>query len=123
MNAEERIRTTIIGGLRAGRSVCEIVRFNNFKKSTILDVKNCYDEFISAGGKPDDFSSERKQHRGEATPWSATRCRPCRNLVNQNPGRYMRSLARELGVSKKTVRNRMQQDIRYKSYAMRRGSL
>jgi AraC-like DNA-binding protein len=59
---------------------------------------------------------------GEATPWSATtQCRPCRNLVNQNPGRSMRSLARELGVSEKTVRNRMQQDIRYKSYAMRRG--
>ncbi len=59
MNEEERIRTTII----AGRSVCEIVRFNNFKKSTVLGVKNCYDEFIAAGGKPDDFSSERKQQR------------------------------------------------------------
>jgi hypothetical protein len=43
------------------------------------------------------------------------------DLVNQDPGRSMRSLARELGISEASVRNKMAQDIRYKSYALRRG--
>ncbi len=39
----------------------------------------------------------------------------------QDPGRSMRALARELGISLASVRNKMAQDIRYKSYAFRRG--
>jgi hypothetical protein len=42
-------------------------------------------------------------------------------LVDQDPRRSMRSLARELGISEASVRNKMAQDIRYKSYAFRRG--
>jgi hypothetical protein len=54
---------TIVTGLRAARSVPEIVKFNNLKKSTVRDVKRCYDAFIAAGGLPEDFCSNRKIHK------------------------------------------------------------
>jgi hypothetical protein len=43
------------------------------------------------------------------------------DLVNQDQGRSMRSLARELGISEAGVHNKMTQDIHYKSYAFRHG--
>jgi hypothetical protein len=42
-------------------------------------------------------------------------------LVDMDPGRSMRSLARELGISEKTVRKKMKDDIHYRSYAFRKG--
>jgi hypothetical protein len=41
--------------------------------------------------------------------------------VDADPGRSMRSIATEMSVSERTVRRIIQKDIRYKSYAMRRG--
>ncbi len=42
-------------------------------------------------------------------------------LINQDLGRSMCLLARELGISEASVRNKMAQDIRYKSYSLRQG--
>jgi len=44
-------------------------------------------------------------------------------MVNNDPGQSMRALARELNISEKTVRVCMMEDIRYKSYKMRKGQL
>ncbi len=48
MNSEEKVRTIIISGLRAGRSVKEIVKFHNLKRTTVWDIKRRYDTFIAA---------------------------------------------------------------------------
>jgi hypothetical protein len=39
MSTEEKICTTIITSLHAGRTALEIVRFNNLKKSTVCNMK------------------------------------------------------------------------------------
>ncbi len=69
MNSEEKVRATIISGLHAGRSVKEIVKFPNLKRTTVWDLKSRYDAFVAAGGLPEDFSSQRKAHsrRSDAT--------------------------------------------------------
>jgi hypothetical protein len=43
------------------------------------------------------------------------------DLVNQDPGRSMISLAKELIISDASVRNKLAQDICYKSYALKHG--
>jgi hypothetical protein len=121
MNSEEKVRATVISGLRAGRSVKDIVKFHNLKRTTVWDIKRRYDAFIDAGGLPEDFSSERKTHSRRSDAMDVTIVASLQELVDQDPGRSMRSLARELGISEASVRNKMAQDIRYKSYAFRRG--
>jgi hypothetical protein len=76
---------------------------------------------ITSLSLPEDFSSERKHHRSRSYTLVVNMVDYLQDLVNQDPGRSMRFLARELDISKKSVRNRMQQDICYKLYAMRRG--
>jgi hypothetical protein len=117
MNGEEAVRATILSGLRAGRTVSEIVSFNNVSKSTVKRLKRCYDKFIAGGGLPEDFSSERKGHRRRSDALDDNTVATLQQLVDRDPGRSMRSLARELGISEKTVRNKMKDDIYYKSYA------
>ncbi len=112
---------TIVTGLRAGRSVPEIVKFNNLKKSTVRDVKRCYDAFIAAGGLPEDFSSDRKIHKKRSDSLGIDIVARLQELVDQDPSRSMRSLARKLNISEFIVRKKMAQDIRYKSYALKRG--
>jgi hypothetical protein len=121
MSTEEKIRATIITGLRAGRTVSEIVRFNNLKKSTVRNVKRRYDDFIAGGGLPEEFSSDRKVHRRTSDTLDASIVTKLQALVDQDPGRSMRSLARKLKISEFVIRKKMMQDIRYKSYALRRG--
>jgi hypothetical protein len=121
MSMEEKIRVTIITRLRAGRTVSEIVRFN--KKSTVHDVKQRCDDFIAGGGLPEDFSSHRKVHRRRSDTLDASIVAKLQALVDQDPGRSLRSLARELEISEFVVRKKIIQDIRYKPYALRRGQV
>jgi hypothetical protein len=63
MNAEEAVRATIISGLCTRKTVSEIIEFNNVSKSTVKCLKKRYDKFITGRGLPENFSSERKDHR------------------------------------------------------------
>ena len=42
-------------------------------------------------------------------------------MINEDSGRSMRSIARELKMSNSTVRTIVNENIRYKSYVIRRG--
>jgi hypothetical protein len=121
MNSEEKVLMTIISSLRTGRSVKEIVKFHNLKRTTVWDIKHRYDTFIAAGGLTEDFSSERKAHSRRSDAVDISIITSLQDLINQDPGRSMRLLARELGISKASVRKIMVQDILYKFYAFRHG--
>jgi hypothetical protein len=41
--------------------------------------------------------------------------------INDDPGRSMRQLAEELEVSERLIRKIVKEDIRYRSYSLRRG--
>jgi hypothetical protein len=120
MNSE-KVHAIIISGLLAGRSVKEIVKFHNLKRTTVWDIKRHYDTFIASRGLSEDFSAERKTHsrRSDAKDIIIVAC--LQELVDQDPGRSMRRLARELGISEASMGNKMAQDTRYKSYAFRQG--
>ncbi len=84
-------------------------------------MKRRYDDFITAGGLPADFSSNRKTHKKRSGSLGVDIVARLQELVDQDPSRSMRSLARELNISEFVVRKKMAQNIRYKSYALRRG--
>jgi hypothetical protein len=71
------------------------------------DVKCHYDTFIAAGGLPEDFRSERKKHSRRSDAMDVNIVASLQELADQDPGRSMRSLARELGISEASVHNKM----------------
>ncbi len=85
------------------------------------NVKRCYDDFIAAGGLLKDFSSDRKTHKKRSDSLGVDIVARLQELIDQDPSGSMRSLAKELNISEFVVRKKMAQDIRYKSYALRRG--
>ena len=89
--------------------------------STVKRVKRRYDAFIAGGGLPEYFKTNRKDHKRRSDTLDDTIVADLQQLVDQDPGRLMRSMARELGLSNSTVQKKMALEICYKSYALRRG--
>ena len=56
-------RSTTINGLRAGRTVSEIVKFHKFKKMTVYWAKKSFDAHIAAGGLSKELTGKRKHHK------------------------------------------------------------
>jgi transposase len=121
MNQQESTRAVIVSGLRAGMTVKEIMDFASIKKSTVYEVKKKYNKFIASGGSPDTFEIARKIHKRRSDFMGTALAEDLRELVSKDPGRSMRSMAQEMNVSRTTVRKMVSEDLRYKSYAMRRG--
>ncbi len=71
------------------------------KSSKVKLLKKRCDKFIAVAGRglPEDFSSERKDHRRRSDALDDDTVAAVQQLVEKNPGRFMRSLARELGIS------------------------
>jgi len=118
MSKEQDTRATIIHGLRAHRSVKEISEFNNIPLSTVYSVKARYDEDIAAGASPNEVSSQRKQHQRRSDAKDGDFVKQVQDMIDEDPGRSMRSIARELEVSDSTIRRIVEEDLRYKSYAL-----
>ena len=118
---EEQKRAAIVIGLRAGRTPREIADFNNLPRSLCYRVRSEFNEKLSAGEDAEDISVERRPHRRRSDSLRTSEfIEQVQNMVDEDPGRSMRSLARELQVDEKTVRNCVHEDIRYKSYALKR---
>jgi hypothetical protein len=101
--------------------VKEIMSYGNIKRSTVYDVKKKFDKFIASGGSADQFLTARKVHKRRSDYKGTALAADLEELISRDPGRSMRSLALELDVSRTTVRKIVLEDLRYKSYAMRRG--
>jgi hypothetical protein len=121
MNAQKKNRATIASGFHAGRMVSEIVNFHNLNKSTVKHVKCRYDAFIAGGGLPEDFEMTRKDHKRRSDTLDDAIIADIQELVDQDPGRSMRSMARELGLANSIVQKKMSLEIHSKSYALRKG--
>ncbi len=72
---------TIITGLDAGKTVAEIVQFNNLKISTVRNVKQHYDNFMLPGK----LSFDRKMHRGGAMLVRPASLPGCRTSSTRTP--------------------------------------
>ncbi len=90
----------LASGLHAGRTDAENVKFNNLSKSTVKHVKSHYDAFITGGDLTEDFKMNRKEHKRRSNTLDAAIIADIQQLVDQDPGRSMRSMARELGLTK-----------------------
>jgi predicted transcriptional regulator len=120
MNLKEQVRAAILVGLRAGRSVAEIAEFNKLKRTTVRDVKHRYEAFIAGGGVPEEFNIARKVHKRRSDALDGSIVAALQRIVDENPSKSLRAIAKELGISEATVRRKIAiGEIRDSSHAVR----
>ena len=121
MDSEEKKRVTIVNAFRAGMSAKEIKTVLKFKKDIVYTLKKKYDDFIAAGGSPDQFVTKRKVYKKHKDNVAMALKDTVKEMVNRDPGRSMRNMATELNVDEKTIRNLIKKELEYKTYALKRG--
>ncbi len=121
MRREEQVRAVIVNGLRAGMTAKEIIQYHKLANTTVYVVKRKFDEFLAAGGSPASFNINRKKHKRRSDCKSAAIAEDVRNIVSRDPSKSMRAIAVEMKVHERTIRRTMKEELRYKSYAMRKG--
>jgi hypothetical protein len=118
---QEAQRGAIDTGIRALRTNREITDFNNISYNTVKNFSREYHSFIEEGGQDEDFDVKRKKHSRRSDAHSMDLVERVQELINEDPGRSMRKLAEDLEVSEYLIRKIVKEDIRYKSYSLRRG--
>ncbi|EGI62905.1 hypothetical protein G5I_08738, partial [Acromyrmex echinatior] len=117
-SAEYNRRAAIIEDLRAGRSATEIIRFFGYPRSTVYDVVVKY----TALKQSNEGSSmpARKSHSKERTARIPAVIERAQTLISDDPRQSLRKLASIVGVSEPTMRRIAEEDLRYKSYTLKR---
>jgi transposase len=121
MSAEYETRAAVLKALRAGRKPQEIARFLKVHRSLVYRLKKVLDQSQDAGEA--EITPARKQHKKRTFGLTRTAdfVASLQEKINEDPSKSMRALAKEMQCDEKTIRNCIQEDIRYKSYKMRRG--
>ena len=87
----------------------------------VKNLKKDYMDFIYAGNSPEDYDITRKpqKHPGDAHNHEiVTRVQ---KLVDTDPSKSMRAMAREMKVSGTLVCKIVKEDLLFKSYSLRKG--
>ena len=106
---------------RAGKSNREISEFNNIPMSTVKKHKKDYTDFIDVSNSPEDYDITRKSHKCTSNTHSYSIVARVKELVNTDPWKSMRAMAHELEVSATLFCKIVKEDLRYKSYGLRKG--
>ncbi|XP_076279399.1 uncharacterized protein LOC143208672 [Lasioglossum baleicum] len=116
-NAEYNRKVAIIESVRADRSATEIIRFFGYPRSTVYDVIAKYNESeMSSEGSE---TPARKSHSKERVVRTSNIIERVQELIFQDPGQSIRKLSSVVGISEKTMRRIIEEDLRYKSYTIK----
>lgn len=111
-------RHGILLAIRAGRASREISEFFNISIRMVQNVRRELED----SGFDYEATAKRKTHRRRSdavrTPDFAEEIQ---KVIDEDPSKSMRAIAREKGVDESVVRQVVHEDIRYFSYKMRKG--
>ena len=118
MITEEMKRHAVIVTLHAGNEAPEVANFLKVDRSFVYKVKRSLDE--SGGDVPSVAKRKRHSRRSDAVRDDDFIAR-VKNIVDDDPSKSIRAIARELQVHHKTVWRCIHEDFRNSSYVMKRG--
>lgn len=110
-------RAAIIESVRAGRSATEIISFFGYPRSTVYDVVAKYKE--SEKSEEGLLTPARKVHSKERVVRTPEVIQRVQELIFEDPGQSIRKIASLVGISETTMRQIVQEDLRYKSYTIK----
>ncbi|XP_011707025.1 PREDICTED: uncharacterized protein LOC105462195 [Wasmannia auropunctata] len=116
-SAEYSRRAAIVESVRAGRSVTETIRFFGYPRSTVYDVIAKYHE--SEKSNKGSATPARKIHSKERVVRTPDIIQRAQELIFEDSGQSIRKLSSVVGVSEKTMRRIVEEDLRYNSYTIK----
>ena len=120
MSHEYNRRAAIIESLRAGHSAKDIIKWFNYPKTVVYDIKTAWD----AATNKDEFTAERKPHRKRSDAVRTAKfVTSVPKKVKCDPSVSMSEIAQDLKVSKATIHRTIHQDLNLKSYVIKRRQL
>lgn len=115
---QEMKRHAVIVSIAAGHTNSEIAAFLNVARSFVYKVRR---ELVDARGNVAS-TSQRKQHsRRSDSIRTSEFINAIQSAIDESPGKSMRALAKDFQVDEATIRRVVHEDLRYKSYVIRRG--
>ena len=115
---QEMKRHAVIVAIMAEHSDLQIAQFLKVARSFVFKVLK---ELKDKNGQISPVAKRKKhQQRSDSirTPEFVQRVQ---NIIDESPQKSMRSIAKDLNVSEATIRRTCHEDLRYKSYVMKRG--
>ena len=110
-----------MSGLRARLSPKDIIKLHNIPKTVVYLVRAKCKKHIDAGRLPDEFTCKMKTTQFVPRVRTPRFVGELEDLINHDPGRSMRSLAEAMNTSHVTIQACVEEDIRYRFYALLKG--
>ena len=117
MLTQEMKRHAVIVALTAKHTDLEISNFLNVARSFVYKVRM---ELEINDGNVSPVAKRKKHFQRSDAIRTPEFIQNVQKIIDEDPGRSMRSIAKGLKVSEWTIRTVVHQDIRYKSYVMRK---
>ena len=115
---QEMKRHAVIVALKAEHSDLEISRFLKVARSFVYKVRK---ELEAKNGNVSPVSKCKKHSKRSDITRTLEFIQQVQQTIDDNPRKSMTSLAKEFHVSEGTIRKVVHEDIRYKSFVMRKG--
>ncbi|KPU74657.1 uncharacterized protein Dana_GF26712 [Drosophila ananassae] len=115
---QEMKRHAVIVALHAEHSDLEISTFLKVARSFVYKVRQ---ELQSSGGNVKSTGKRKKHEQRSDCVKTPKFIEQVQDTVDLDPSKSMRAVARDLNVSEGLIRKIVHEDLRYKSYVMRRG--
>lgn len=117
---EEEVRISIVRALQNGANPKEIIATFGFSKPTVYRISKKFSDYVKEGGDPDSFRKKRPSKNDMGRLSDPDKVELVIDLVHEDPGRSMREIARITGLSNRTVRRVIHEDLYYRSYVLKR---
>lgn len=117
---QEMKRHAVLVALHAEHSDLEIANFLKVSRQFVYKVRN---ELVGASGDVNLVSTRKSHSPRSGAIRSPEFVEEVQKIIDDDPGKSMRAIAKSLSVSESTVRRIVHKDIVYKSYKLRKGQL
>jgi len=115
---QEMKRHAVIVAIHANHSDLEISQFLNVARSFVHKVRRG----LEVSDDNVESVAKRKKHEGRSdTVRTSQFVQQVQGIIDKDPSKSIRAISRDLQVSECTIRRIVHEDIRYKSYVMRKG--
>ena len=115
---QEMKRHAVIVAICAKHTDLEISNFLNCARSFVHKVRR---ELEASAGDVETVAKRKRHEERSDTTRNTQFVQQVQEIVDENPSKSMRAIARDFNVSEGLIRRVVHEDLRYKSYVMRRG--
>ena len=117
---QEWKRKAVLFAIRAGNDNATIAKFFDLTTTWVWKVRN---QLVKSGGDYKAVAKRSDHQRKSDCLRTAKFINRVKNAIDKDPGTSMRATAKDMRTSETLIRRCVSEDLRYKSYKMKKGQL